>query len=607
MFELTKANDFMTVNDLAQQLYVSRGTILSDLKLVQKWCEKRKLTFISKRSHGIRIVAQEEVKRRIISDLVKEGVFNSIETPYEVDLTVYRQFFHKADLQDLYHIVIDCEDRYNYHLSDISFEGLIIHIALVIERNQQAASSTFENEDSHYDKDCVEFRMADEIIKHVEQLYNIKLPVQEIEYVATHITGKNMNISTEKDEKWFAMQFIVFRFMKAVLLDLEKDIYNEDQLLQGLLNHFSTALIRIQSNQMIQNPLLDSLKEDYGSIFQAVCNRINYLFYSRQLFISDGEIAYIVLHFAAAIEKNNHIKNSIPRVAIACASGAGTSQILFNNILEKFNFHVLGVTSIHKLHGFLEHTEIDLIISTVELNTHIPYIVTTPFLKHEDIVRIQKKLDALGFMNSYVRKVIVKQTNQPVVREIHKALNDYYIHQSENKLKSTLLNVILNDTSEEHSKAGNPLLDMLKETNIRLNITAHTWEDAITLSGVPLLESGCIEESYVEEAIQNVKSLGPYIVIGKGIAIPHANDMSKVHKTAMSMIRLRDPVDFYNSTLGNVQFVFMLASVDEQEHLYALSEFMELLDDERFYKLIQMAVTPYEIHAGMKELLAKQN
>lgn len=610
IFELAKSNDFITLNELAESLYVSRGTVLSDMKVVQTWCKEHEVAFISKRSHGLRIMAHEEEKRRIISELIKESVFaSSINCPYDSDITNYRQFFSNVDLNILQDIVIKCEDDFDFHLSDISFEGLIIHIALVVERNIQEEKNEIENADLFYDAESVEFCMATEIIKQVENLYLIELPMQEILYVAAHIKGRNINVNLEKDEKWFAMQFVVFRFMKAVLLDLEIDVNNEDQLLQGLINHLISAQIRIQNNQMIQNPLLDMLKHDYASIFIAVRHRMNYLFHEKDLNINDGEIAYIVLHFAAAIERSKHVKKNIPKIVIACASGAGTSQLLFTNIMELFDFHIVGVTSIHKLNKVIENAEVDLIISTVELKTHIPYIVTTPFLRYEDITSIQKKLESLGFIETYMKKQAFRNSDSSLVHEVMKAVNEYSVHQSEIELRKSLLQTLEQIQDDDKGEVSKKLsiLDILKPIYIRLDVIADTWEEAISQSGQLLMNAGCITEAYIEESIQNVRKFGPYIVLGKGVAMPHANSTEKVNKTSMSMIRLRNPINFDKSTLGQVRYVFMLASVDEKEHLTALSDFMELLDNEEFYTLLRVAESPDELNQKMRQLLCKEN
>lgn len=56
--------------------------------------------------------------------------------------------------------------------------------------------------------------------------------------------------------------------------------------------------------------------------------------------------------------------------------------------------------------------------------------------------------------------------------------------------------------------------------------------------------------------IENIENLGPYIVIENGISIPHANITSKVLKTDISFLILKEPVYFSKEKYANVLFVF---------------------------------------------------
>ena len=110
-----------------------------------------------------------------------------------------------------------------------------------------------------------------------------------------------------------------------------------------------------------------------------------------------------------------------------------------------------------------------------------------------------------------------------------------------------------------------------------------------------------IDKDYIDSAINNVKELGPYIVITKGVAIPHASNKYGVYKTAISLIRLKEPVTFCSSENDPVKYVFMLATIDSNSHVLALADLVNLLEDKEFYKCIDDAKSSSEIIEYIKQ------
>ncbi len=66
------------------------------------------------------------------------------------------------------------------------------------------------------------------------------------------------------------------------------------------------------------------------------------------------------------------------------------------------------------------------------------------------------------------------------------------------------------------------LKDLTIKELIRLNIDAKNWEDAIRQAADALLQNRKIKPSYIEAIIRTVKEVGPYIVLTKHVALPHA-------------------------------------------------------------------------------------
>lgn len=133
------------------------------------------------------------------------------------------------------------------------------------------------------------------------------------------------------------------------------------------------------------------------------------------------------------------------------------------------------------------------------------------------------------------------------------------------------------------------LSDVLKLEYIKLNVECKDWEDAIKTAGGILVDNKVVTDEYIEEAIKGVKELGPYIVITKGVALPHATNKIGVNKTGIALITLKTPVNFGNKDNDPVYYVFMLATTDMDSHLAALSNLSDLLAKQEFFEVMKNA------------------
>lgn len=139
------------------------------------------------------------------------------------------------------------------------------------------------------------------------------------------------------------------------------------------------------------------------------------------------------------------------------------------------------------------------------------------------------------------------------------------------------------------------LSKLLNEQTIRLDVDCADWQDCVKKSGVPLVESGDITQEYIQAVIDNINEVGPYVVITKGLAMPHATSKIGVNRTAMSFVRLKNPVEFGNEENDPVKYVFMLAALDGHTHVAAIQDLAEFLDDDNFYQTLENAKTPGDV------------
>ena len=572
--ELLYNSEYITIESLAEKMFVSRGTINKDLTQVRKWCDKNSVEILFKKARGIKVVVGEKKRRSVIAKLIRDYNDSNAANPHnEVDIC--KRFFKNVDLEKVKDLVAGAENEYQLVLSDAVFEALTIHIGLSVERSLADINVELDGDISRIEQNSVEYQMAAHIISKIEAEFQVKMPETEIYYIALHLLGKAvLEESSRLNEQWLDIQIITTNLIKKISLCTGHRFENDIRLNEGLYHHLLTALFKLRYNTEYKNPFKEQMLKDYPGLYQAVQVNAGELEYYGKVKLSNDEIAYIVLHFAASIERNKQkLKNRRARVIILCSTGIGTSRMVQSRVMQYFQLDIVKVLALHQLKLSLACDHADFIISTVSVKAEIPVIQVSPLLNEKEIQKISDLLIDLGFSN--------------------------YLREPSGHLQQ--------DTSS--GKGSNELMlsDVLREEYISLEDHSKTWEEAVGHSGEVLLKNGVITRDYIDAAIKTVKETGPYIVITKGVAIPHASNKFGVDKTAISLVRLGKGVDFGNEQNDPVRYVFMLATIDSSSHLKALSELVTLLTEQEFYRVIDSAVSAGEIVDYIKRFERRQS
>lgn len=117
---------------------------------------------------------------------------------------------------------------------------------------------------------------------------------------------------------------------------------------------------------------------------------------------------------------------------------------------------------------------------------------------------------------------------------------------------------------------------IIKTSNIRIKEKAADWEEAIRKAGTVLLSAGSITSDYVDNMVDSIRELGPYIVIMPGLALAHAAPCAAVIKSDVALITLASPV-YFGSANDPVSVVLCLGCTDRTSHLESLSALARML------------------------------
>ncbi|MGX6591994.1 PTS sugar transporter subunit IIA [Cetobacterium ceti] len=136
------------------------------------------------------------------------------------------------------------------------------------------------------------------------------------------------------------------------------------------------------------------------------------------------------------------------------------------------------------------------------------------------------------------------------------------------------------------------MLKKMLRGKIQILPEIENWEESIRIGSKPLLEEKLIEQTYVDKMIEKVKKFGFYVVLTENVAMPHSRPEDGVNETGMSLLKVDNPVKFGDS---NINLIFVLAAKDNNSHIDALTNLVELLNDEEKVEEVIKAKSEEEI------------
>lgn len=522
----------LTLGRLADELFVSRRTVVEDLKGVEEWLERRGLR-LHRLPHGLTAKGSESGVRQALVELASPSrsasAFFPIQPLPDEEMAVIEQ------------AVLAAAQRLPFELADVAFQALVYHLSVAVMRLRAGHDIVMDPQQMDDLTRRPEWEVACDLTRLLAERLRVPIPTGECGYVTLHLLGakavrEREPVASSVPEA--ALGEAVQAFVSVAGAQLGVDLADED-LVRGLLLHLRPAIYRLRYGLRLVNPLRDQIIERYGFLVAATEAAAPELEQRLAVRIPPDELTYLAMHVGAYLERASARRQT--RVLLVCGSGIGTARLLEGRMQRVFPAaQIVDVVPMNRVRDHPALSQVHLIISTVPLSLpSVPVVVVNPFLTPEDARQIQQALLAEG-------------------------------------------------TASPRERKRGPMLDqVLSPELIRLDVEAADWEEAIRLAGAPLVESNRVEPRYVDAMVETVRRIGAYIVVDKGIAMPHARPEDGVRAVAFSLIRLRNPVPFGHAANDPVRLVVAMASPDAETHLRALQQLADLLANPDARRMIE--------------------
>lgn len=579
LLTLSCSLEYLSIDHLILMLDSSRSTVVGDLKEVKQQLRRNDINVEYTRVRGYYLSGDEAnirymVMKTIITFLHQDNGELFLESYLKKQFSIdYSKFESK---------ILAASKQHQISFFENKFKEFTYCFILLIQRFKQKG---FQRINSDFiDKQSNEYQFSLDICEYfdIERIENIY-------YIAAWILG----LSTGNIHSATSDRSMIKKIVQRLIARFESlsgiRFLDREAVTRRLYEHFRPTYYRLFYHLPIINPLTPKIKKEYSETYALVNEAIRPL---QPLFKRDlpaDEIAFLTVHFAAAFEEQEEqVKRN--RGLILCPNGIGTSIILQKELESLFPSIEFFVQDYHKE---LQTDHFDIVFTTTItpniLSINIPFIVVNP------IMTAKEKFELIGRVYGLLND---ESLLDPMLADALKVVKKYVTSEQYEKIENELL--ILADTN--HSKivieegGEYPLLSEITNKNlVKLQVEAADWEEAIRNSTDVLVSTGVAEPSYIDGMIQTTKETGPYIVITKHVALPHARPESGAKKIGISIATLKTPVVFGNKENDPVKYIFGLSALDNQTHLTAMSELAELLDQKAFYQILDNAEKPEEV------------
>lgn len=558
--ELLMSRDYITMQNLAKKLNVSRNTILNDFETVKDYCLAFNVNVLMKSSKGIKIECDQKDRNNLLMQ-----IFHDLEDDY-----MEKSFFHqliqrklgmKIPLEMIKEDLREYMEQQHMLVSDRVFSYVSIYLFVILNRKINKKRRTVEK--------LTGDTASDNLLNWFADKYEVSINKNDVKDFGRYMKQHDFNISSEQKEiNDVELYGIIVYFLQMVGEDIECSLQSDTVLIESLLEHIRT--LKNWEDYDFEMPLSDELpipKEILEKTIEK--NSIileRYLGYPLTKEMKES----IMIHICAAFVRNLEYLNLL-EVLIVCPGSMATGKYLEAQVKNYFDFRVAAVIPSRDVEEFLKSNKIDFVISTVNVRSEsVPCVKVQAQLTMNDINAIQNIAFLLG------RKENKSENESRYVEQNFLDVMKTFLEKLDASKRDEFFDEVYALMETKIQSTGKSILaQMLDPSKIMIKQEKITWEQGILQAADILEKKGCVGSDYGKKAVENVKEYGDYIIISKGIALAHAGKKeAHVYKDGLSLVMCPEGIEF---TEGNIVYlVFCFAVAEEKDYLKLFQEIIAL-------------------------------
>lgn len=530
---LLDADDYISMESIAESMYVSKGTIVNSINELTPMFERMGLVLEKKVKYGMRIIGEEGQLRIGRAYVIRKLVSNQ----GNYISSKLQPFFEEIDLERINSIIQETEKELEFILPDTSYSELVIQLAIIVKRIQKGKSCIIEEEELNRYSTKKEWNITQYLSRRLGEEFKIELSNGDRSYLMMNLLGVNTRMEDPMVEENLRnvdeSDVIDLKTWEEILKQTGEAYYEnliEDNMLKSaLFMHLKALINRLRHQIHLENPVRHMIKEELVYEVEVASYMARLISERLNIELGENEICDIAIYLGASLEREKAQKSNY-KVVVVCGSGLGTSQFVQARLVRVFpNITITKILSIVRAKVEIKPEDQDFVISTVPLVLKGVHVISvSPMLTEDDILAINEKLN-------------------------------------------------LNKISTANASKGKyaNLFALMNEKISIFKCDCKSREEVIGLMGNRLFHEKYVDEGYTESAFKR-EQLAPTSV-GDYFAVPHAYE-GHILKKGIGLMTLKKSIMWGNE---KVQIVLMLSLDARSQDLFksVFSELAEITKD----------------------------
>ncbi|MEM6051552.1 PRD domain-containing protein [Erwinia sp. P7711] len=374
----------LKLEELADEWFVSRATLQSDMAEVREWLGRYQLAIETKPRYGMKLFGSEVAMRTCLTDLLYQIAQEDSEDPL-----LNLEALNSGMLGTLQPLLHQCFSRFHIRMTDDSEFYLRLYCAVAVRRISEGYPlSDFSAED--VDEDVRD--AARHIINLMRPITGKAISPAEEAYLRVNIAARRVEeiapsaISPDDGET------LVDYILSYINNHYNFNLQNDPQLRADLLTHIKTMITRVRYQINIPNPLLNNIKQHYPMAYDVTLAAVSSWGKYTPYVISENEIGFLVLHIGVGLERHYNVGyQRHPQILLVCDTGNSTVRMIQAMLTRKYPQIVL--SNIISLREYEQKSTIeeDFVISTARLSEKDkPVVMMSPFPTEYQLEQIGK-------------------------------------------------------------------------------------------------------------------------------------------------------------------------------------------------------------------------
>ncbi|MDR3430628.1 MAG: PRD domain-containing protein [Rouxiella aceris] len=512
----------LKLEDLADEWFVSRGTLQNDMPEVREHLNRYHLNIETKPRYGMKLFGSELAIRACLTDLLFQ-----LNNDDQISPFLKAESLEAEALQPLTDFMHQLLTQSSIQLTDEGEKYLILYCAVAVKRI--AGGYPLTDFDAEEQEPAVR-QISSKLAAELKRMVGKEIPAAEEAYLRVNIAARRVQSILPTDINADDEESLVDYILSYINSHYNYDLQGDKQLRSDLLTHIKAMITRVKYQINIPNPLLNNIKQHYPMAYDvtlaAVSSWGKYTPYS----LSENEIGFLVLHIGVGLERHYNIGyQRHPQAMLVCDTGNSTLRMIEAQISRKFPQIV--VTRVISLRDYeqIEHIDEDFIISNARLvERNKPVVVLSPF-------PTEYQMEQLG------KLVLVDRTRPYMLEKFFD--RQHFMILDEPMTQAQLFRKICTQLEEE----------------------------------------GYVDEAFYPSVVEREEIVST--MLGEGIALPHSLGLL-AKKTVVITVLSRQGIKWGEGETAHVIFLLAISKADYEEAMAIYDLFVTFVRERSMSRLL---------------------